>query len=58
MPLIRVELLDHQTASELRDQIDRAVEMEDPRAAVKELGIALRTLVDHIAHIEYIGEDE
>ena len=58
MPLIRVELIDYAHASELRDQIDRAVELEDPRAAVKELGIALRALLDQLARIDYIGEPE
>jgi len=51
MPLIRVELIDWQQQAVLRDQIAAA-------ATVNELKTALQALVDHLARIEYVGEEE
>jgi len=50
MPLIRVELIDWQQQAFLCDQIAAAI-------TVDELKAVLQALVDHLAHIEYIGEE-
>jgi len=49
--VIRVELLDYQRQAALRDQIAAAT-------TIAELKAALQALVDYLASIKYIGEEE